>query len=72
MPEAQQAAEAAAAAADAAGIQNLPAALDEFGRDMNVEKRRQVRSFAPGQSCPSSLSGLASHLTGIVVVLRNI
>lgn len=42
MPEAQQAAGSAASAADAASVQNLPEALDEFGRDMNVEKRRQV------------------------------
>ena len=42
MSEAQQAAEAAAAAADAASVQNMPEALDEFGRDLNVEKRRQV------------------------------
>jgi hypothetical protein len=42
MSEAQQAAEAAAAAADAASVQNMPEALDEFGRDTNVEKRRQV------------------------------
>ena len=44
MSEAQQAAEAAAVAADAASVRNLPEALDEFGRDMNVEKRRQVHS----------------------------
>jgi hypothetical protein len=42
MSEAQQAAEAAAEAADAASVQNMPEALDEFGRDLNVEKRRQV------------------------------
>lgn len=30
-------------AADAASVQNMPEVLDEFGRDMNVEKRRQVR-----------------------------
>ncbi len=42
MPAAQQAAEAAAAAAGAAAVQNMPEELDEFGRDMNVEKRRQV------------------------------
>lgn len=42
MSEAQQAAEAAAAAADAASVQKMPEELDEFGRDMNVEKRRQV------------------------------
>lgn len=45
MPEALQAADAAAAAADAASMQSLPEALDEFGRDMNVEKRRQARVF---------------------------
>ena len=42
LPEAQRAAEAAALAADAASVQNMPEALDEFGRDLNVEKRRQV------------------------------
>lgn len=43
MLAAQQAAEAAATAAGAAAVQNMPEELDEFGRDMNVEKRRQVK-----------------------------
>jgi hypothetical protein len=50
LSEAQQAAEAAAVAADAASVQNMPEALDEFGRDLNVEKRRQV-SFTQAQHC---------------------
>ena len=41
MPAAQAAAEAAAAAADDSETSAMPEDLDEFGRDRNVEKRRE-------------------------------
>ena len=41
MPAAQAAAEAAAAAAEASEASSLPEDLDEYGRDRNMEKRRE-------------------------------
>ena len=41
MPAAQAAAEAAAAATEESEASALPEDLDEFGRDRNMEKRRE-------------------------------
>ncbi len=65
MPAAQAAAEAAAAAAEALESSALPEDLDEFGRDRNMEKRREssARCWAALLSCPCRDTGVGSAPT---------
>jgi len=54
VPAAQAAAEAAAAAAEASEASALPEDLDEFGRDRNMEKRRESSTRCQQRCCCSA------------------